>query len=76
MNNSQRPDRSLPRPVCQWVNRDEALRHFALSEELTQGQQHIKPLHYYVACRLVLEGGFEPDDITPHPPFSVVNRPG
>ncbi|CAH2770263.1 MAG: hypothetical protein CBARDCOR_0402 [uncultured Caballeronia sp.] len=42
----------------------------------TQSQQHIKPLHWYVACRLVLEGSFHPDDIMPRPPFSVVTRSG
>ena len=31
--------------------------------------KHIKPLHWYIACRLVLEGGFNPDHITPRPPF-------
>ncbi|MBX9601292.1 MAG: hypothetical protein K2X35_09815 [Bryobacteraceae bacterium] len=28
-------------------------------------------MHWYVACRLVLEGGFHPDEINPHPPFAV-----
>jgi hypothetical protein len=40
----------------------------------TQSARHIKPLHWYIACRLVLEGGFNPDDITPHPPFEVTRR--
>ena len=62
--------------VCQWANQAEALRHFAIYEGKTQSQQHIKPLHWYVACRLVLEGGFHPDDITPHPPFAATNRGG
>lgn len=62
--------------VCQWANQSEALRHFAIYEGKTQSQQHIKPLHWYVACRLVLEGGFHPDDITPHPPFAAINRGG
>ncbi len=60
--------------VCQWVNQAEALRHFAVYDGKTQSQQHIKPLHWYVACRLVLEGGFHPDEITPHPPFAVIER--
>ena len=60
--------------VCQWVNQREALHHFATHAGATQSQQHIKPLHWYVACRLVLEGGFHPDDITPRPPFKVVTR--
>ena len=62
--------------VCQWVNLRQALRHFASYSGPTQSQQHIKPLHWYVACRLVLEGGFHPDNITPHPPFAVVTRRG
>lgn len=57
--------------VCQWINQRSALRQFATYSGTTQSQQHIKPLHWYVACRLVVEGGFHPDDITPHPPFSV-----
>ncbi|MFP3554223.1 hypothetical protein SB861_26480 [Paraburkholderia sp. SIMBA_049] len=60
--------------VCQWINQREALHHFATYTGATQSQQHIKPLHWYVACRLVLEGGFHPDDITPRPPFKVVTR--
>lgn len=62
--------------TCQWLNLPEALTHFATYSGQTQSQQHIKPLHWYVACRLVLEGGFHPDDITPHPPFDVLKRAG
>jgi len=57
--------------VCQWINQTSAFRRFATYRGATQSQQHIKPLHWYVACRLVVEGGFHPEDITPHPPFSV-----
>lgn len=60
--------------TCQWVNRHDALSHFASYSGRTQSQQHIKPLHWYVACRLVVEGGFHPDEIKPRPPFSVVKR--
>ncbi len=56
---------------CQWINFREALHHFATYAGPTQSQYHIKPLHWYVACRLVLEGGFNPDDVTPRPPFRV-----
>lgn len=42
----------------------------------TQGQQHIKPLHQHIAIRLVVEGGFRPDEITPHPPLVVDGRGG
>lgn len=70
--------RSSPVPaeakVCQWINLDEALHHFATYAGFTQSQQHIKPLHWYAACRLVIEGGFHPDNITPRPPFAVMTR--
>jgi hypothetical protein len=56
---------------AQWVNFAEALHHFATYTGPTQSQMHIKPLHWYVACRLVLEGGFCPSEITPRPPFEV-----
>lgn len=59
---------------CRLVSLAEALEHFATFSGTTQSQQHIKPLHWYVACRLVLEGGFLPDDITPHPPFRVEGK--
>jgi hypothetical protein len=62
--------------VCRWVSRLEALRHFSLYGGSTQSQEHIKPLHWYVACRLVIEGGFHPDDIRPRPPFVVTSTRG
>lgn len=58
-------------PPCEWVSLTRALRAFVLCEDGHQGASHIKPLHWYVACRLVLEGGFHPDDLTPRPPFTV-----
>ena len=61
---------------CRWVNRAEAFEHFAVHDGPTQSQQHIKPLHWYVTCRLVLEGGFHPDEIKPRPPFIVTRRRG
>lgn len=54
---------------CRWVTRAEALSAFVTNVSGTQGAGHIKPLHWYVACRLVVEGGFLPDEITPRPPF-------
>lgn len=60
------------RMQCRLVTAAEALEHFAIFTGATQSQQHIKPLHWYVACRLVLEGGFPPEDITPHPPFRTI----
>ncbi len=62
--------------VCRLVARRDALRHFAVYDGPTQSQQHIKPLHWYVACRLVLEGGFRPEELTPRPPFEAVQRGG
>lgn len=53
------------------LTQKQAVRHFADYEGPTQSQQHIRPLHGYVASRLVLEGGFHPDDLTPRPPFTV-----
>ena len=62
--------------TCTWISRQDALRHFATFSGKTQSQQHIKPLHWYVACRLVLEGGFKPDEITPRPPFEMRKTKG
>ena len=72
---SDRRTAATPR-VCQWVNQADALEHFVLYDGPTQSQQHIKPLHWYVACRLVLEGGFHPDELKPRPPFTVTRRRG
>lgn len=35
----------------------------------TQSGEHIKPIHAYCAARLVLEGGFPPEWVSPRPPF-------
>jgi hypothetical protein len=61
---------------CRWVSLRDALRHFGTFTGATQSQSHIRPLHWYVATRLVLEGGFHPDDISPRPPFRVEKRAG
>lgn len=65
-----------PDSLCKWVDQQTALRTFAIFDEATQSQRHIKPLHHYVACRLVLEGGFLPEEITPRPPFRAQKRKG
>jgi hypothetical protein len=57
---------------CQWITLSEALRRFAEAAHGTKGQSHIKPLNWYLSCRLCLEGGFNPEDINPRPPFRVV----
>jgi len=56
---------------CEWIDLREALCQFAAATYGTTSQRHIKPLHWYMACRLCLEGGFLPDEITPRPPFRV-----
>ena len=56
---------------CRWITLEQALSAFVLRTEKTESQRHIRPLHWYVACRLVVEGGFPPEDITPRPPFEV-----
>jgi hypothetical protein len=62
--------------ACRWLNMREALEHFGTFSGVTQSAEHIKPLHWYVACRLVVEGGFHPDEVMPHPPFRVDSRRG
>jgi len=52
-----------------------ALEVFARSSE-TQSQAHIRPIHQYIALRLVLEGGFLPDEVTPHPPLTYRRAAG
>lgn len=52
-------------------NRLHAFRHFAEFQGKTQSQLHIRPLHEYVTCRLVLEGGFPPAEINPRPPLGL-----
>lgn len=64
------------RRVCQWKSQADALREFAKYSGKTESAAHIKPLHWYVACRLVVEGGFQPDDIIPRPPFAATKRNG
>jgi hypothetical protein len=58
-----------------YLRLDAALAQFVAVLE-TQGQQHIKPLHQQITMRLVIEGGFHPDEITPHPPLLVETRAG
>lgn len=65
------PDGWLPA----YLRLDAALAQFIAVLE-TQGQQHIKPLHQHIAIRLVIEGGFSPDEIIPHPPLVVQFRGG
>lgn len=66
----------LEAKTCQWTSQAEALVAFAEFTGKTQSASHIKPLHWYVASRLVVEGGFDPDDVTPRPPFRVERKSG
>ena len=60
--------------ICHWRGTEETFHHIATSKEKTQSQNVIKPIHWYVACRLVIEGGFLPDEIRPHPPFKAMKK--
>ena len=62
--------------ACEWISLRSALAHFVEFRGSTQSQRHIKPLHWYVACRLVVEGGFDPDEVMPRPPFRVDRHKG
>lgn len=61
---------------CEWMSLRSALTQFVEFRGATQSQEHIKPLHWYVACRLVVEGGFNPGEIMPRPPFRVEKQKG
>jgi hypothetical protein len=61
---------------CEWTTQEQALQAFAGFTEKTQSAGHIRPLHWYVACRLVVEGGVDPDHIKPRPPFVVRKKRG
>ena len=49
----------------------DALVRFAFPDSSVQTSRHILALHWYVACRMVIEGGFDPDRIRPRPPITV-----
>jgi len=54
-----------------------SLKAFVCSDDSAiRAQRHIKPMHQYVATRLVIEGGFLPDEVTPHPPLTVTRKRG
>lgn len=57
-----------------FLNMRSALAVFASGSEVVQSQRHIKPLHQHIATRLVIEGGFDPSEITPRPPLRVERR--
>ena len=51
-----------------------ALKRFAFPSAVVQTSDHIRRLHWYTACRLVIEGGFDPDLVLPRPPLQVEKR--
>lgn len=55
--------------VCHWRGTKETFYHLATTTQSTQSQKVVKPIHWYIACRLVVEGGFLPQEIKPRPPF-------
>ena len=59
-------------PVLTGLKR--ALVQFAFPDSNVQSSRHIRALHWYVACRLVIEGGFHPDRIRPRPPIAVKRK--
>ncbi len=70
----RRNEMELGGHTCRWTSMASALAAFAEFDGRVQSVRHILPLHWYVACRLVVEGGFDPDDIIPRPPFRVERR--
>ncbi|MBI2059864.1 MAG: hypothetical protein HYT87_08850 [Nitrospirae bacterium] len=62
-----------PEEISRFLNVKSALTEF-VTVVGTQAQEHIKPFHKYVALRLVFEGGFAPDEVSPRPPLTVDNR--
>lgn len=58
------------------IDAQSAFSAFAFPSSRVQSSDHIRKLHWYTACRLVIEGGFRPELITPRPPFRVERRSG
>ncbi len=59
-----------PSTAVPYLRLEDALKAFAEATE-TQSQSHIRPLHKHVALRLVIEGGFLPEDVSPRPPLAA-----
>jgi hypothetical protein len=57
--------------AAEFLNIESALRVFATAT-VHQSAEHIKPTHRHIALRLVLEGGFFPEEVKPHPPIRAV----
>jgi len=63
------PPRPKPR-VPVWVPLSDACAEFAKALGGTEGAEHIVKMHWYVAARLVLEGGFHPDQVSRIPRYA------
>lgn len=59
----------------EYLRIESALKKFVLATS-TQSQEHIKPLHKYISLRLVIQGGFLPNEITPHAPLHYQSSGG
>lgn len=59
--------------TCELISFADACEAFVANFE-TQGSAHIRRMHWYVASRLVVEGGFDPDTLKPHPPFRIETK--
>lgn len=60
------------KPMPPYLKLIDALAAFAAFADKTQSLGHIRPLHQHIASRLVLEGGFFPDEILPRPPIRAI----
>lgn len=60
--------------VCELSGFADACRAFVKPDKRTQSAAHIRRMHWYVACRLVFEGGFDPATIKPHPPLRMERK--
>ncbi len=60
--------------ICELTSFRDACRAFAQPHKGTQSAAHIRRMHWYVACRLAVEGGFAPETIKPRPPFRTEHR--
>ncbi|MCY4571478.1 MAG: hypothetical protein OXF01_01650, partial [Gemmatimonadetes bacterium] len=65
---------SVPPESPRLTSLKDALTWFAFPDASVQTSRHILRLHWYVSCRLVIEGGFHPDRIRPRPPIAVKRR--
>jgi hypothetical protein len=62
-------------PLPTFLRIESALKGFVTASS-TQDQGHIKPMHKYGSLRLVLEGGFLPEELTPRSPLKHQLRGG